>query len=128
MNVRNQHKQTPHSPNKHVPLQPNAAAADKGKQKKKRDPKAPKVASNAYMIFCKEMRPKLKRETDLSFGKIGAKLGEMWRNLPNEEKKPYEDKAAADRERYRKQMEAYQNGSFVVRIFDLRNSFDFDFF
>ena len=56
--------------------------------KKKRDPKAPKAASNAYMIFCKEMRPKLKQDnTELSFGKIGAKLGELWRNLSMEEKK-----------------------------------------
>lgn len=65
-------------------------AQSKLKPKKKRDPMAPKAASNAYMIFCKEMRPKLKKDnTELSFGKIGARLGEMWRSLPSEAKKVY---------------------------------------
>ena len=82
-----------------------------GKPKKRRDPNAPKAASNAYMIFCKDRRAELKKEhPDLPFGKIGAKLGEVWRNMSADEKKPYEDKAAKDRERYRKQMEEYQNG------------------
>lgn len=77
-------------------------------QKKKRDPNAPKAASNAYMIFCKENRPKLKEEhPELPFGRLGAKLGEVWRALSPEEKKPYEDRAADDRERYRKEMESY---------------------
>jgi hypothetical protein len=90
-------------------------AQNQMKPKKKRDPHAPKAASNAYMIFCKEMRPILKKEnTELSFGKIGARLGEMWRNLSAEGKKPYEDRAAADRERYRKEMENYQNAGGVV--------------
>ena len=78
--------------------------------KKKKDPNAPKAASNAYMIFCKERRSKLKKENpDLAFGKIGAKLGEIWRALTPEEKRPYEERAASDRERYRKEMENYKN-------------------
>jgi LSD1 subclass zinc finger protein len=89
----------------------------KNKPKKKKDPQAPKAASNAYMIFCKEMRPQLKKENELTFGKIGAKLGEMWRNLSNDEKRPYEDKATEDRERYRKEMIAYQNAGGVVVSF-----------
>jgi len=57
------------------------------------------------------MRPKLKVDSnDLSFGKIGAKLGELWRSLSAEEKRPYEDEASQDRERYRKEMEAYKQG------------------
>jgi hypothetical protein len=94
-------------------------AQNQMKPKKKRDPHAPKAASNAYMIFCKEMRPVLKKEnTELSFGKIGARLGEMWRNLSAEGKKPYEDRAAADRERYRKEMENYQNAGGATEDVD----------
>lgn len=78
--------------------------------KKKKDPNAPKAASNAYMIFCKERRAELKLENPkLAFGKIGAKLGEIWRNLSSEEKRPYEERASSDRERYRKQMESYKS-------------------
>lgn len=77
--------------------------------KKRRDPNAPKAVSNAYMIFCKSRRSELKQENpDLPFGKIGARLGEIWRTMTPEQKKPYEDKASQDRERYRKEMLDYQ--------------------
>jgi len=78
-------------------------------RKKRKDPHAPKRASNAYMIFCKERRSKLKEDRpDLPFGKLGAKLGEIWRTLSPEEKRPYEQRAALDRERYKKEMGSYQ--------------------
>eukprot|EP01083_Nonionella_stella_P015729 43997_1 len=77
--------------------------------KKRKDPNAPKAASNAYMIFCKNRRQQLKIDfPDLPFGQLGAKLGELWRTLTPEQKKPFEDQASADRERYRKDMEEYQ--------------------
>jgi LSD1 subclass zinc finger protein len=79
------------------------------KQKKKRkDPHAPKRAANAYMIFCRERRAELKKDRpDLPFGQLGAKLGEMWRAMSQAEKKPFEEKAAADRERYKNEMANY---------------------
>ena len=78
------------------------------KAKKKRDPLAPKRAANAYMLFCKEQRPLLKiREPDLHFSVIGQRLGDMWRTLPVDDKKPYEDAAADDRDRYKSAMHLY---------------------
>jgi hypothetical protein len=51
--------------------------------KKKREP-------GPYMVFCKKTRPKVVAENpDLSFGQVGKKLGEMWRELSDEEKKKY---------------------------------------
>jgi hypothetical protein len=71
----------------------------------------PKAVCNAYMIFCKSRRNELKYDNpDLPFGKIGAKLGEMWRNMTSEAKRPYDDRAAVDRERYRREMIDYQAG------------------
>jgi len=56
--------------------------------KKRKDPNAPKAASNAYMVFCKERRSELKKQhPDLPFGQLGAKLGQMWRALPPIEKR-----------------------------------------
>ena len=87
--------------------------------KKRRDPNAPKAVSNAYMIFCKARRGELKQENpELPFGKIGAKLGEIWRMMTPEEKKPYEDRATVDRERYRKEMLDYQTGKHAVASAD----------
>lgn len=76
--------------------------------KKRRDPRAPKAASNAYMIFCKDRRAQLKTDfPDLPFGQVplhtvltlpclcglltlppqlGARLGQLWRKLSPEEK------------------------------------------
>jgi DNA repair protein RAD16 len=42
------------------------------------------------MLFCKKMRPQVVAENPkLSFGEVGRKLGEMWRELSDEEKKKY---------------------------------------
>lgn len=82
-----------------------------GEAKKKRDPNMPKAVTNAYMIFCKSRRNELReKHPELPFGKIGAKLGEIWRSMSVEARKPYEDRAALDRERYRREMQDFQNG------------------
>ena len=78
------------------------------KKGRKRDPLAPKRAANAYMLFCKEQRPLLKqRQPELHFSSIGQILGEMWRTLPVDDKRPYELAAADDRDRYKAQMHHY---------------------
>lgn len=79
-------------------------------RKRRKDPNAPRRASNAYMIFCKNRRAQLKEERpDLAFGKLGAKLGEMWREMTPEDRKPYEAKAALDRDRFKREMETYNS-------------------
>jgi hypothetical protein len=76
--------------------------------KKRKDPNAPKSVSNAYMIFCKATRPKLRdQHSNLKFGQIGAKLGAMWRSMSSLEKKPFDILANKDRERYRQEMLLY---------------------
>ena len=48
----------------------------------------PKRKPNAYMNFVKENRPKIVKENpDMGFTDIGRKLGEMWRELTDDEKK-----------------------------------------
>jgi hypothetical protein len=43
-----------------------------------------------YINFCKKTRSKVVTENpDLTFGRVGRKLGEMWRELGEEEKKKY---------------------------------------
>jgi ubiquitin len=50
----------------------------------------PKRKPNAYMNFVKKMRPTVVKDyPDLTFTEIGAKLGEMWRALTEDEKKKY---------------------------------------
>ena len=50
----------------------------------------PKRKPNAYMNFVKKTRPKIVKDfPDLSFTEIGSNLGEMWRELTDDEKKKY---------------------------------------
>jgi len=75
-------------------MAPKAAPAKKI-EKKTRKPKAdtadkPKKAPGAYMVFCKEQRPKIIEENPgLSFGEIGKALGSAWGKLSQEEKDTY---------------------------------------
>ena len=83
-------------------------------RKKRKDPNAPKRASNAYMIFCKERRAQLKLDRpDLPFGQLGKRLGELWRSMSAEEKRVYEDRATGDRDRYKGEMNSYQSTAMM---------------
>ncbi|KAK2094235.1 High mobility group box 1 [Saguinus oedipus] len=82
----------------------------KGETKKKfKDPKAPKRPPSAFFLFCSEYRPKIKGEhPGLSIGDVAKKLGEMWNNTAADDKQPYEEKAAKLKEKYEKDIAAYQ--------------------
>lgn len=69
----------------------------------------PKRAMNAYMCFCKKTRAKLRQQNpNLEFGKIGSRLGEIWRSMTAKEKKPYQELAYVDTRRYKKELIAYE--------------------
>jgi len=79
--------------------------------KKAKDPNTPKKAQSAYMIFCNENRPIVKEENpDAKFGEMGKLLGAKWKELSEEGKKPYNDKAELDKVRYEKEKAASQGG------------------
>jgi hypothetical protein len=84
-------------------------AAPARRTKKSKDPNKPKRALSAYMFFANEYRETVKEENPgLSFGEIGKKLGETWKAMSDESKKPYNDKAAQDKERYTREMKNYK--------------------
>ncbi|OMH79994.1 Non-histone chromosomal protein 6 [Zancudomyces culisetae] len=67
----------------------------------KKDKTGPKRSLSAYMFFSQENREKVKRDNpSATFGELGKLLGEMWKGLSDTQKKPYNDKAAADKQRY----------------------------
>jgi hypothetical protein len=54
------------------------------------DKTKPKRKPNAYMNFVKKMRSVIVKENpDMGFTDIGKKMGEMWRELTDDEKKKY---------------------------------------
>jgi structure-specific recognition protein 1 len=80
------------------------------KKKVKKDPNAPKKSLSAYLFFSNAKRDQVKLENPDIAGKVGdiaKKLGEMWKELSDADKEPYNKMAEQDKERYAKEMEAY---------------------
>jgi len=83
-------------------------------KKKKKDPNAPKRPTSAYFYFAGDVRPGIREEQpDLKITQVMSLIGEKWREMEDEDKKPYEEQAAADRKRYEKEMKQYnETGAF----------------
>jgi len=80
----------------------------RGVEKKKKDPNAPKRGLSAYMFFANEQRDVVREENPgISFGQVGKLLGEKWKALNEVERRPYEDKAQADKKRYEDEKASY---------------------
>jgi len=76
----------------------------------KKDPKAPKRALSAYMFFSQDWRERIKTENpEAGFGEVGKLLGAKWKEMSDEDKKPYIDQAAKDKERADEEKAAYDN-------------------
>lgn len=64
---------------------------------------------SAYFLYSVHIRPTIKEENaDASFGDIARLISARFKALPAKEKKVWEDKAAADKERYQREMETYR--------------------
>eukprot|EP00741_Cyanophora_paradoxa_P014565 tig00020806_g14045.t1 len=88
---------------------PEGFEAAKKNSKPKKDPTAPAGAKNAFNFFSNEARAKLKEsEPTLSFGEVGKRVAAEWNALPAEAKTPYEELAAADKERFQRERAAHE--------------------
>ncbi len=82
------------------------------KNKKIKDPKAPKRALSAWIIYTNEQRPKFKADNpEKSTTELTTLMSQEWRNMTDSDKKKYEDLAAVDKERYTKEMDEYESNS-----------------
>jgi hypothetical protein len=67
-----------------------------------------KGARSSYIFFTHEMRPKMMKEfPGMKFTEQGIIMGERWRALTPDQKKPYEDLANEDKKRYATEWAAY---------------------
>lgn len=88
-----------------------AKEAEEGgkKKRKKKDKNAPKKNLSAFMFYSNAVRDKVKEDNPgIAFTEVAKKIGEMWKELGEGEKGPYEEQAAADKERYAREMENYK--------------------
>ena len=79
-------------------------------KKAKKPKKGWKGASSAFIFFSNDKRSEVRTNNpEMKMGDVGKELGKMWRGLTSEQKKPYADKAAADKIRAQKDKKAYED-------------------
>ncbi|TEA34232.1 hypothetical protein DBR06_SOUSAS9310006, partial [Sousa chinensis] len=83
----------------------------KGKKRKPpRDPPVPRAPRTGYVIFLNEQRSPLRaRHPDLPFTEITKMLAAQWAQLPQEKKQRYVYEAVEDKQRYIRELQAYQS-------------------
>ena len=80
----------------------------KPREKKLKDENAPKKPKSGYMIYCQNVRTEIKQENpDKKMIEISKILGSTWKELSEEDKKPYMKKASKDKKRYDNEMKDY---------------------
>jgi len=90
------------------------ASAISGKRRRKKDPNPPKQPLTAYVIFSNEVRDQVISENPAAnFGEIGKIIGAKWRALVVEDRKPFEEKANIERERYNRNLGEYRRSQGV---------------
>mmetsp|Transcript_124617 Transcript_124617/g.357933 ORF Transcript_124617/g.357933 Transcript_124617/m.357933 type:complete len:335 (-) Transcript_124617:87-1091(-) len=81
------------------------------------DVQKPKRAQSAYFLFANEMREQVtkeikeKGEGKFKLGDVAKEVGVRWAALSAEAKKPYEEKAEADKQRYAEELRVYLEAS-----------------
>ena len=84
--------------------------------KKMKDKNAPKRNKSAYMFFQEDIRPKLKAKfPDDSLGQLSKRLGKLWGDLKDKDKKKYNKLAEKDKLRYEKDLNTYKTGGDVEK-------------
>eukprot|EP01098_Paradermamoeba_levis_P016574 TRINITY_DN900_c0_g1_i2.p1 TRINITY_DN900_c0_g1~~TRINITY_DN900_c0_g1_i2.p1 ORF type:complete len:149 (-),score=25.46 TRINITY_DN900_c0_g1_i2:447-893(-) len=72
--------------------------------RKKKDPNLPKKPLSAFMFFSQDQRAVLKTESpDAKFIEIGKIIGDRWKHLSEEERKPYVELSEKAKEAYNKE-------------------------
>ena len=81
---------------------------EKKQKRAKKDKDAPKRALSAFFFYNQERRETLKKEKpDLNNKDIIRTMSTEWNALSDEKKKPYMEKAEADKKRYEAEKKAY---------------------
>ena len=78
------------------------------RKKTNKDKTAPKRGKSAYIFFCIKARPDIKAENPTMVSKdITREMGRRWREMTDEDKKPFLADAAEDKDRYEAEILGY---------------------
>ena len=83
-------------------------SASKKKGKKKKDPSEPKRPTTAFFYYTASVREDIKKKNPgKSVGELSKIFGQMWADLPDEEKEPFNNMNVKHKERYAKEKEEW---------------------
>lgn len=83
--------------------------------KRKKDANAPRVARNAYQVFCDSIRPRVQTENpSLKMPAHSTLMSLEWKALTDEQKGPFQAKAEEDKLRFAEEMNAYEASIFKL--------------
>ena len=78
-------------------------------RKRKREIPPPKKAMSAYNVFFKDTRVKLLEEFEkITFEQLGKEVAKRWHKLSAKDRVPYQKRSRLDKERFKREMEAYK--------------------
>ena len=78
-------------------------------KKSKKDSRAPKRPPSAFLLFSGDHRRSIKEKNpDMSNTDVSKELGKLWREMTEEEKKPFVEREKEDREKYMEDMVEYR--------------------
>lgn len=82
------------------------------REKKLKDPNAPKRPKSSYLFFCDEKRGEVKQTNpEMKATEISQKLGELWKGLSDKKKAKYVKQAETAKEEYKEAMVGYERPS-----------------
>jgi len=68
----------------------------------KKDPSAPKRSMSAFLFFSQGRRSQIKaKNPELKNTEVSKMLGDLWRNCPDDDRRPYVEKEKIEREKYK---------------------------
>jgi len=87
-------------------------------KKKKKDPNRLKKPKSAFLLWCKEHRQTVCEENpNASFTEIGSIMGEKWKNVTEEERKPYEERYKVEKDIYLKLVGKEKREAEALKLF-----------
>ena len=102
--------------------------------KKEKDPSRPKRGKSAFFLWCDDNRATVKAQlegerdedddTKISVATVAKRLGEMWKEMGDDEKQSYNEEAEVQKATYREAIEAYNAENGIVKKVANKSTFD----
>jgi len=100
-----------------------AAKTKKKFKKAPKDKNAPKRPLSAFFIYSNSVRSQVQAEVGTKMSAVGKKIGQMWKELSDEAKAPFQQQAAEAKAEYAQKLEVYQQSEEYQKFCEEKKKF-----